>query len=232
MGVMVIVAVAVFLLAIAPYWELFESYVLPHIDKPLFVSRSCWFDNETGRDADCGYFYVAENRDVEDSRSIRIPVVILRGGDGASERPPILFISGGPGETNYLDKTWFIAWGFVLQVSPWLESRDVIIFDQRGAGISEPSLDCVEIRYRHRDWRFIQDWLAQAIADCRNRLVSSGIDLTQYHTPAIVADIIELRQALGIETWDIKGTSYGSRIALELMRSDPASINSAVLSEI
>src|SRR4029450_11589838 len=44
------------------------------------------------------------------------------------------------------------------------------------------------------------------------------------------ADAIDLRKALGYQAWDIYGVSYGSRLALELMRRDPSGIRAVALS--
>lgn len=64
---------------------------------------------------------------------------------------------------------------------------------------------------------------------CHDRFVAAGIDLAMVSTPAHAADVEDLRIALGIEQWNLLGTSYGSRIALRVMDRYPDGVRSVVL---
>ncbi len=64
---------------------------------------------------------------------------------------------------------------------------------------------------------------------CANRLRGQGVDLSAYDTRATVEDIVDLRRALKVKSWNLWGQSYGSRVALELMRWHPAAIRSVIL---
>lgn len=57
-----------------------------------------------------------------------------------------------------------------------------------------------------------------ALADCQARLTADGINLSTYNSTASAADLDDLRQALGYETWNLLGVSYGTRLALTAMR--------------
>ena len=64
---------------------------------------------------------------------------------------------------------------------------------------------------------------------CADRLRARGIDLSRYDTRANVADIIDLQRALKYTRWNLWGQSYGSRVALEVMRRHPDTVRSAIL---
>ena len=68
-----------------------------------------------------------------------------------------------------------------------------------------------------------------AVSRCRARLTEEGVDLAAYDLPAMAQDGVDLRHALGIDTWGI--TTYGSMslVGLEMLREDPAHIDAMVL---
>jgi pimeloyl-ACP methyl ester carboxylesterase len=56
-----------------------------------------------------------------------------------------------------------------------------------------------------------------------------GIDLSAYNSAASAADLSDLRLALGYEKLNLYAVSYGTRLALTLMRDYPDAVRSAVL---
>jgi hypothetical protein len=52
---------------------------------------------DLGQGFDCGYLTVPENRNLPNSRSIRIPVARLRAETTNPKHDPIVFLAGGPG---------------------------------------------------------------------------------------------------------------------------------------
>jgi pimeloyl-ACP methyl ester carboxylesterase len=67
-----------------------------------------------------------------------------------------------------------------------------------------------------------------AVDRCRRDLEAKA-DLTQYTTPIAIADLEEVRAALGYERINLFGASYGSRAALAYMRQYPTRVRSAIL---
>jgi pimeloyl-ACP methyl ester carboxylesterase len=65
--------------------------------------------------------------------------------------------------------------------------------------------------------------------DCRDRLIREGVDLAGYTTSAIAADIADLRRALNIGPWNLYGVSYGTQIALTVMRDHPEGLRAVIL---
>jgi pimeloyl-ACP methyl ester carboxylesterase len=113
----------------------------------------------------------------------------------------------------------------------WLginRDRDVIFVDQRGTLHADPRLSCPEID-RFVDEATGMSILAPATAQrdldavgaCRDRLASSGYDLSAYNTTENAADIADLRVALNIDNWHVYGVSYGTDLALQLLRDHP-----------
>jgi pimeloyl-ACP methyl ester carboxylesterase len=141
---------------------------------------------------------------------------------------PIAYLAGGPGAAVGLDAESIAAWRAFLAQSPWLAGRDVILFDQRGAGFAVPSLDCPEYRVVAADWDAIGPQ-SEAIATCRRRLRADGIKIQAYSTASLTEDLIDLREALWIDRWYLWGNSYGSRVALEAMRQDPEGLSGVIL---
>ncbi|GIT00768.1 MAG: hypothetical protein CM1200mP26_24800 [Acidimicrobiales bacterium] len=103
--------------------------------------------------------------------------------------------------------------------SELLDTHDVVLVDQRGGGDSTPSMNCPEMR--HPD---AEETALAGDRACRDRLIKSGIDPASVNVERIAIDLVVVRQALGIDHWHLHGVSFGSRVALELMRRDEPAI--------
>jgi pimeloyl-ACP methyl ester carboxylesterase len=73
---------------------------------------------------------------------------------------------------------------------------------------------------------------AAAIKQCRDQLAATGVDLAAYNSTENAADIADLRVALGIDSWNVYGVSYGSKLALTVLRNHPQGIRSVVLDSV
>jgi pimeloyl-ACP methyl ester carboxylesterase len=67
---------------------------------------------------------------------------------------------------------------------------------------------------------------------CYRRLRARGIDLGAYNTTESAADYADLRTALGIDEWNVFGVSYGTDLALTLMREHQQGIRSVTLDSV
>ncbi|CAN5857173.1 hypothetical protein BH24CHL6_BH24CHL6_07100 [soil metagenome] len=184
---------------------------------PHFEPTECRTEWLLGRQTDCGDLIVAENRSRPDGRRISLHVAIQRTYSPRAAPDPVVYLDGGPGASPLLDGFW---------TDPFLEDRDLIVFDQRGVGLSQPSLDCPEVLFL-----LIRDEL-DTMSACRLRLAQGGADLGAYHSAASAADLDDLRLALGYEQWNLYGISYGSRLALTAMRDHPDGIRSVILDSV
>jgi pimeloyl-ACP methyl ester carboxylesterase len=204
--------------------------------EPQYEPAECQFPVPQEYDIECGYLTVPENRAQKgsNSRTVRLHVAKVK---SWSENPlpdPLVYLHGGPGSI-LLERTTDV----VVVFDYVLSERDLILFDQRGVGYSEPSLDCPEVTdlfYADLAEQFnAEEEKARTLAAyraCRDRLVAAGIDLTAYTSAASAADLNDLRLALGYEEWNLYGISYGTRLALTAMRDFPKGIRSVILDSV
>ena len=188
---------------------------------PLYVSSKCPYfirrlAEENYTTINCGHLVVAENRQASDNdRFIELFVARV-----AAKQPvgnaPIVYLAGGPGSAA-------TEWIEYLFDTPLHLDYEFIMIDLRGSGLSRPSLNCYE-----KDDQTVASNV-RWIRDCYRRLTSEGIDLDAYHSVSIAADIHELLQELDIDQANIYGVSYGSRLALSLMRDFPERIRAVIL---
>lgn len=200
--------------------------------QPVFEPGPCAFPVPAGYNPECGDLIVPENRTRPDSHLIRLHVGIFRNRTGIPSPDPVVKLSGGPGSSG-LNTT-----GYLLNngLGALLDRRDLIVFDQRGTGYSRPRLDCPErtsIAASLLGGQLSEEASRQAIVDafhrCRERLLAEGADLSAYNSAASAADINDLRIALGYEKFNLYAISYGTRLALTLLRDHPQAVRSAVL---
>ena len=189
-----------------------------------FNEQECLFDSPPGTVVDCGILDVPENRLDPNTAAIQLDVAILRAQSGTSRADPVVYLAGGPGSSSldefYSDPESWLIYAFT-------NDRDLIFIDQRGTGYSQPSLDCPEVDSEEFDTS--SDPEVAAAQACRDRLAGEGIDLTAYNSAQSAADIEDLRMALGYEQWNLYGISYGTRLALTVMRDHPQGIRSVTL---
>lgn len=205
---------------------------------PRFEPTDCWFTKPQGA-VDCGYLVVPENRREADRRTIRVAVAIIKPMVGWHEPDPVVMIGGGPGQPVGLTDDGIEQWRGLIRDTPALQQRDVILFEQRGVGRSLPDLNCPEIDGAAIDTRLLvadNTTMAAAFRDaaiaCRDRLVGAGVDLGAYAGVDFADDLADMRQALGIDSWNLVGTSYGTRIVLTMLRDHPEGMRSAVLNSV
>lgn len=182
--------------------------------------------------AQCGTLSVLEDRSKPDGRRIRILVTRLPAVSAAPKPDPIVYLSGGPGGAGSFEVAFMAQHGLNAE-------RDVYFVDQRGTHHAEPRLACPEVEQYFYDavsLPFAADATAAlataALQACRDRLAATGVDLAAYNTTENAADIAELRVALGLARWNVYGVSYGSKLALSLLRDHPQGIRSVVLDSV
>jgi pimeloyl-ACP methyl ester carboxylesterase len=202
------------------------SYVPAPCPNPIYGAG---FD--LGPEFTCGYLSVPENRSRPFSRTIRLAVATRKATAPNPKSDPILFLTGGPGGSG-LGEGPGVA-------KEWHPDRDVIFLDQRGALKSDPFLSCPEIDTFMEStvglsWSAPETALQSAaiVHACRDRLTAAGADLAAYNTTESASDIADLRIALGIDRWNIYGVSYGTDLALQVLRDHPEGIRSVVIDAV
>lgn len=187
---------------------------------------------DLGADVVCGFLSVPENRANPDGRKIKIAVARLKAISPNSGRAPLVYLNGGPGSTG-------IGIAEELRENGINRDRDVILVGQRGTLHSEPLLTCGESdRFvaESTQLSLLAPETAQrsldAVRACHVRLTSEGYDLSAYNTTENAADIADLRTALAIDSWHVYGVSYGTDLALHLVRDHPEGVSSVVLDSV
>jgi pimeloyl-ACP methyl ester carboxylesterase len=202
----------------------------------------------------CGTLDVPENWDRPEGRRIRIGYLILKSTAAQPATDPVVFLAGGPGSSPLtLAATWAPFFAGLRH------ERDVVFFDQRGTRLSSPLRCEAYTKIMALDLppaeqaavaagtpvppaypselidpdRFLRQAEATygPIADaCARQIAATGADLRQYTTAANANDAVALVKALGYDEYNLYGISYGTRLALEVLRNHPESgLRSVVL---
>lgn len=202
-----------------------------------FEEGECWWqlsaDVPEGTAITCGTIDVPADHADPEGDQITLAVARIHREGAPADAPPILYLHGGPG-------------GDVLGTAPEgllaldaLDDRDLIAFDQRGSGRSTPSLNCPEKELAVLDaLAAAEPWAEElaanreAVTACYERLTGDGIDLDDYDTPASVADMERIRAAFDVDTWNLWGGSYGTRLGLAYAREHPEQVRSLVIDSV
>lgn len=163
----------------------------------------------------CGILRVPQFRDDPVGMQLGIFYAQLKATLPNTAQLPLLFLAGGPGASGVYDVPLLAP-----TLAPLRRTRDLIFFDIRGAGFSQPRLDCAA--------------LGDAAAGplCMAKLRAQGIEPLAFNTTQNAADAADLLITLGYEQADLLGVSYGTRLALEMVRSQPQVVRAVVLDSV
>jgi pimeloyl-ACP methyl ester carboxylesterase len=170
--------------------------------------------------ARCGKLEVFEDREARSGRRIALSIAVVPARNRAREPDPIVIFAGGPGQG---------ASALAAQVMPLFtrlnDVRDIVFLDQRGTGGSHP-LACESSEPASLQAMFEDAMPERVVRECLEQLEA---DPRQYVTPVAVADLEEVRAALGYDKLNLWGGSYGTRVALEYLRRHPGHVRTMTL---
>jgi pimeloyl-ACP methyl ester carboxylesterase len=183
-------------------------------------------------DASCDYLVVPEDRRRPSGRTIRLMVAKFPARSPQKRADPVVYLAGGPGDVAPLEVSGLIAANFI-------RDRDILVVSQRGTMFSEPALTCSSLDDFARELlglRFYSEATKRAhlaaTEACHRQLATTDADLSAYNSTENAADFADLRNLLGLTTWNVYGTSYGSYLAQTLMRDYLEGIRSVVLDSV
>lgn len=194
-----------------------------------FVEHSCR-GRIPGYATQCGRVTVPVAPGSTKTLTIEVLRVFSNADDPAPD--PIVYLEGGPGFPGSS-----AVLGAFEAFEPFVAERDLVVVDQRGTGASGDSLDCtVDIdslgQGSAEEGPEFDDPLLELLARCSVRLTAEGVDLSAYRTAPSAADVDAVRRALGYDQWNLLGISYGTRLALTVLRDHPAGVRSVVLDSV
>jgi pimeloyl-ACP methyl ester carboxylesterase len=176
----------------------------------------------------CGYLAVPERRGGPGDRVVRLFVVRLDPPDPAVALPdPMLVLGGDIGDA--------LNHGSLAPMAA-RTGRVVYVVEPRGVGHSEPSLACPEFDALAPEsagaagiGAAFQAEVTAAVEACRSRLEDEGVDRTAYGLAETAADLEDLRNALGVERWNLMAFGTNSRYALEVLRAYPEGVRAVAM---
>ncbi|MGQ3037305.1 MAG: alpha/beta fold hydrolase [Neoaquamicrobium sediminum] len=186
----------------------------------------------------CGTVAVPEDHDApHNGRTVELAFAILRADTMYPAADPVVYLHGGPGIGNLNGGLSFMAEVF----GKFRDTRDVIIFDQRAAGISSDSVSCYEQITQNVSQIILGETgaleadedgnpvVSKFMRDCLAEIETDGTDLSKYNTRQNALDVPMVLKAIGYEEWNLYGISYGTKLTLETMRVAPDGIRSVVI---
>lgn len=175
-----------------------------------------------------GSLQVPENHDDPNGTEIEISYVIVKAKNKDSAGYPMIYFSGGPGGNTI--NPGFI--NFLLE-NPMRDSRDVILFDQRGIGYSsalpDMSFAAFDIMAEDADEARELELTAEMISDYKKKCKQLNRQPQYYNSFQNARDVGMLFKHLGYEKYNLMGGSYGTRLARIVQDLFPEYINSSVL---
>jgi pimeloyl-ACP methyl ester carboxylesterase len=153
--------------------------------------------------------------------AIPLNVELLPAGPSPSSTA-VLALAGGPGQAAdplgaFLAKA----------IAPALHGRDLVVYDQRGTGRSDP-LNCPAFQSPAA----LESPGATIGGVAEQCALQLGPARGGFTTQESVEDIEALRQELGYEKLVLYGTSYGTKVALEYAERYPARTEALVLDSV
>ncbi|QWT19912.1 alpha/beta hydrolase [Bacillus sp. NP157] len=179
----------------------------------------------------CAPFQVPEDREHPEGRKLDLRLAIVRSSAQVPASDVVVFLAGGPGQAA--TETYA---SVAPAMGPLLAHRNVLLLDQRGTGGSHP-LSCRDgddhdVPGGAEESRGVDmDAVRKETKHCLDGL-SAQADVRFYTTTDAVADLDDVRKAIGSPKFDLLGVSYGTRVAQQFAMRHPDGVRSIVLDGI
>ncbi|QTC88373.1 alpha/beta fold hydrolase [Brevundimonas pondensis] len=179
-------------------------------------------------DAERGFFEVPEDRRIPGSRRIRLGYVRFVS-TARNPGPPIIYLAGGPGGSG--PRT---AMGPRFPIFMALRAvGDVIALDQRGVGLSSTIPDRpTTTPLPAMTHAGMTAWYREEMQKAWIDWTRAGIAMSGYNTEQNADDIEDLRRHLGVDKVNLWGISYGTHLALSVLKRHPNSIGRVALASL
>jgi pimeloyl-ACP methyl ester carboxylesterase len=151
------------------------------------------------------------------SRYIQVPALIFKGQSAAA--PPIVNLSGGPGQ-SWAD----LGLDQITAADTQSLPMDMVFLEQRGTGLARPRLDCPAQGTNESDTAFA--------ARCGADLQAQGINVAAYNIQEMASDVATFQAVLGYPTLALDGVSYGTAWGLQILRAYSSLLDYAILDSV
>lgn len=168
-----------------------------------------------------GSYQVFENREAKSGRSIALNILVLPALEPQKDPDPLFILAGGPGQAATANAK------FNARVFAHVRrTRDIVMVDQRGTGGSN-ALGCD--LYGSGAQAHLRDLIPiDTLRKCGEEWKKRA-DLRFYTTEIAMADLDEVRDAMGFARINLFGTSYGTRAAQVYIRRFPERVRCVVM---
>jgi pimeloyl-ACP methyl ester carboxylesterase len=187
-----------------------------------------------GKTVICGRVQVPEVHGNDESRRIELAFAVLKARTQSPAPDPVVYLHGGPGGGAVKE-----LWSIVVPIFDQFRARrDLVTFDQRAAGISSDMVTCLDTLGANIVSLMAPGALpdttpeGERFAQCMDEIKAKTGDITAYNTTQNAYDTQALMRALGYPEWNLYGISYGTQLALEVMRSAPEGTRSVVIDSV
>ena len=166
----------------------------------------------------CGTLRVPLDRSAPNGKTVDLSVVV--GGSVGADRT-MLFLTGGPGQGGVA-----AAERVIPRFGQVGAQQRIVLLDQRGTGAGALRCPALQEQMRSSDLTVPSE---DAVTACAATI---GPDRAHYATSDTVADLEDLRAALGAPRWSIDGVSYGSYVAQRYAAAHPDRVDRLVLDSV
>ncbi len=182
---------------------------------------------------DCGYVTVPLRHAAPDGAQIQLATVILAAQGPEKRADPFFMAQGGPGGSTIDTYAEYL---LSLPESRPVLNRDIVLWDQRGTLYSKPALMCPEVASADvaaaLEGTDNDSTDLAAYRTCGERLQAAVGDLSAFNSAENADDVEALRVAMGYDSINFYGVSYGTELGQFLMRRHPEHLRSAVLDAV
>ncbi|MEU4678462.1 alpha/beta fold hydrolase [Micromonospora sp. NPDC023737] len=167
----------------------------------------------------CSYLTVPLDRHGGTPETLRLRVATAD--NTAAPRGVLLLLTGGPGQAgaSLLPR-------LRQRFAHLLDDYRLVMIDQRGTGADALTCEPLQAEVGASD---VTVPTPEAVRACAHRL---GADRDFYTTADTVADLEDLRRALGVPHWTLDGVSYGSFVAQHYGLTFPDRVSRMVLDSV
>ena len=213
-------------------WLLLLLAVLSAGAQGIVESADCP-ETPAGFISSCGYVILPQDYDEPAGSRVELFYTLIQSANPQPQPDPLVYLVGGPGSSG----SRLLPSSFRYYLRAFAADRDIIVVDQRGTGLSKPPLHCYEAQFRideilqssHQDRA---ELMLDVLRQCHRRLSKNDIRFDTFHSENNARDMVNVLLSLGYERWNLVGVSYGSRLALAMMRAYPQHLRTVILDSV